>query len=189
MNVAMKAITNGVDIKRLVQTIEDVKAQPELAKFNFRIENRWIGCGENRSEVKGFSGCKQEWQHAQPFVLTADEADILLGQDRGANPVEYLLHALASCVTTSMIYHAAARGIQIEAVESALEGDLDLRGFLGLDPSVRNGYNQIRMTMKIKADATDQQLTELGRLGPTFSPVFDSITRGVPVTVTAQRMQ
>lgn len=189
MNVAMMPMTNGVDVKRLVQTINDVKAQPDLAKFKFRIANEWIGCGENRSQVSGFFGCNQELQHARPFVLTADEADILLGQDQGANPVEFLLHAIAACVTTSMIYHAAARGIQIEAVKSTLEGDLDLRGFLGIDPTVRNGYQQIRMTLNIKADATDEQLTELGRLGTSASPVFDSITNGVPVSVKAQRMQ
>jgi len=180
--------TNGVEVNRMFETISAVKAQPELAAFKFRIANRWAGCGENHTEVKGFRGCCQEMEHARKFTMVADEPDVLLGKDNGANPVEYLLHALAACLTTSMVYHAAAKGIAIEAVESTLEGDLDLRGFLGLDPTVRNGYQQIRMNMKIKANATDEQIEQLGALGPTFSPVFDSVTKGVPVMVTAGRM-
>jgi uncharacterized OsmC-like protein len=120
--------------------------------------------------------------------MVAAEPDILLGRDKGANPVEHLLHALASCVTTSMVYHAAARGIAVEWVESSLEGDLDLQGFLGLDPSVRNGYQQIRMKLRIKGDLSDEQLRELSSLGPTFSPVYDSIAKGVPISVSAERM-
>jgi uncharacterized OsmC-like protein len=188
MQAGQKKVTNGVDVNRLFQTIEDVKARPELAKFNFHISNRWNGGGQNQSEVKSFYGAGQEWQHAQRFTLIADEAEVLLGTDRGPNPVEYLLHALASCITSSMIYHAAAKGIAIQAVESTIEGDIDLRGFLGIDPSVRNGYQQIRMKFRIKADAPDEQIQELGRLGPRFSPVFDSVTNGVPVKVSAERM-
>jgi uncharacterized OsmC-like protein len=121
-------------------------------------------------------------------VLEADEPPILLGKDMAANPVEYLLHALASCLTTSMVYHAAARGIQIEEVESSLEGDIDLYGFLQLDKKVRNGYQGIRVNFKIKADVSDSELQEIGQLGPEHSPVFDSLTNGVPISVTAERM-
>jgi uncharacterized OsmC-like protein len=112
---------------------------------------------------------------------------VLLGKDEGANPVEFLLHALAACVTTSMVYHAAGQGITIESVESTLEGDIDLRGFLGIDRSVRNGYQGIRMKMRIKTDATEKQWERLVRLGPSFSPVFDSVTKGVQVEVSAER--
>ena len=112
-----------------------------------------------------------------------------MGRDKGVNPVEYLLHALAACVTTSMVYHAAARGIVIDQVESTVDGDLDLQGFLDLNPAVRKGYQQIRMKLRIKGDFTDQQLQELGGLGPMFSPVFDSVSKGVPVAVTAERMK
>jgi uncharacterized OsmC-like protein len=122
------------------------------------------------------------------LTLTADEPEILLGTDRAANPVEHLLHALAACVTSSMVYHAAARGIAIDEVESSLDGDLDLQGFLGLDPSVRNGYQQIRLKLRIKADVTDEQLQELSSLGPMFSPVYDSIRNGVPVFVSTERL-
>jgi uncharacterized OsmC-like protein len=102
--------------------------------------------------------------------------------------VEHLLHALAACLTTSMVYHAAANGIQIEEVESSLEGDLDLHGFLALDKKVRKGYQGIRVKFKIKADVPDDQLQEIGRLGPGYSPVFDSLTNGVPISVTAERL-
>ena len=188
MNVEVKQLINGVDVGRLMETIKAVKSQPDLASFKFRIANRWIGCGENQTEVRGFHGCNQENEHAQQLTMIADEPDLLLGQDQGANPVEYLLHALTACVTTSMIYHAAAMGIQVDAVESTMEGDLDLRGFLGLDPSVRNGYQQIRMKLRIKGNLTDEQIQQLGKLGPTFSPVYDTVTRGVPVMVAAERM-
>jgi uncharacterized OsmC-like protein len=179
---------NGVDTTRLQETIRAVKAAPELGQFNFRIKNRWIDAGENRSEVKSFHGCGQELSHTADFSLSADEPAILLGKDTGANPVEHLLHALAACVTTSMVYHAAARGIDIDEVESSLEGDLDLRGFLGLDPAVRNGYRGIQIKLRIKANVTDEQMQELGSLGPMFSPVFDSLTKGVPISVAAERL-
>jgi uncharacterized OsmC-like protein len=179
---------NGVDVTRLLETVSAVSASPELGRFKFRIENRWIDAGENRSEVKSFYGCGQSQSHKTCIVLAADEPDILLGTDRGANPVEHLLHALASCVTTSMVYHAAARGITIEQVESSLDGDLDLQGFLGLDPMIRNGYQQIRIKLRIKANVTDEQLRDLSSLGPTFSPVYDSLMKGVPISVSAERM-
>jgi len=182
------SFVNGVELNRLTDTIEAVKADPKVASFKFRILNRWIDGGQNRSEVQQFSAGGSEVQHKNGLILEADEPDVLLGTDRGANPVEHLLHALAACVTTSMVYHAAARGIAVEEVESSLEGDLDLRGFLGLAPSVRKGYQQIRLKLRIKADITDQELRELAALGPNFSPVFDSITKGVPISVSSERM-
>jgi uncharacterized OsmC-like protein len=181
-------LTNGVDTDRLHETVAAVKGSPELGRFTFRIENRWIDAGENRSQTKSFRAGGQEISHRADFTMAADEPEILLGRDKGANPVEHLLHALASCVTTSMVYHAAARGIPIEWVESSLEGDLDLQGFLGLDPTIRNGYQQIRLKLRIKADVNDEQLRELSSLGPTFSPVFDSIAKGVPISVSAERI-
>lgn len=182
------SLVNGVELNRLIDTIEAVKADPKVASFKFRIQNRWVDGGQNRSEVQQFSAGGNEVQHKNDLILEADEPEALLGTDRGANPVEHLLHALAACVTTSMVYHAAARGIAVEEVESSLEGDLDLRGFLGLAPSVRKGYQQIRLKLKIKADVTDQELRDLAALGPNFSPVFDSITKGVPITVTSERI-
>jgi uncharacterized OsmC-like protein len=187
MRQKLATIANGVDVSRLMETIEAVKASPELAKFQFRLHNRWIHSGENRSKVDAFSAGGTETQHKTAFTLVADEPEMLLGADNGANPVEHLLHALASCVTTSTVYHAAARGIAVEEVESTLEGELDLRGFLGLDPTIPNGYQGIRMKLFIKGNISDEQLHELSLLGPRFSPVYDSLARGVAILVTAER--
>jgi uncharacterized OsmC-like protein len=189
MQTKLATITNGVDVTRMKETIAAVKAAPQLGNFQFRIQNRWIDCGETRSEVQSFSAGGKEIRRKSVFILAADEPDILLGSDSAANPVEHLLHALASCVTTSMVYHAAARGIAVEQVESTLEGILDLNGFLGLDPNIRKGYQKINLKLRIKGDFTDEQLRELGSLGPQFSPVYDSLTRGVPVAVSAERLK
>jgi len=179
---------NGVNVDGLAQTIDAVKAAPTIAKFRFRVDNEWLEGAHNRSTINGFQGAGQLLQHARPLTLDADEPAILLGRDQGANAGEILLTALAACVTSTLIYHAAARGIAIEEVESSVEGDIDLRGFLGIDRNVRNGFENIRMNFKIRADVTDEQFEELAQLGPAFSPVLDSLTRGVPVTVQAQRM-
>jgi uncharacterized OsmC-like protein len=179
---------NGVMVDDLFNTINVIKATPSIAKFKFRIRNRWVDAGQTCSTADSFYGAGQEQSRSEPFVLEADEPPVLLGKDTGANPVEHLLHALASCLTTSMVYHAAARGIRIDEVESSLEGDLDLRGFLKLDQGVRNGYQGIRVKFKIKADVPDEKLQEISQLGPEHSPVFDSLTKGVPVSVTAERL-
>lgn len=179
---------NGVDVQRLFETIDSIKASPVIAKFRFRAENKWIDCGHNQTTIRGFHGACEDIDHKAPFVLDADEPEILLGQDKGANPVEHLLNALAGCVTSAMVYHAAARGIEIQELEATVEGDIDLQGFLGIRDDVRNGYQGIKMSYRIKADVSDEQLEELYKLGPSFSPVFDSVTKGVPVTVTAERM-
>ena len=190
MGTAQKASTiiNGVAVDGLFSTIEAVKATPSIAKFKFRIRNQWETGSRNRSSVATFTSANQELSHPQPYTLEADEPAILLGSDMAANPVEHLLHALASCLTTSMVYHAAVRGIQIEQVESSFEGDLDLHGFLDLNPGVRKGYQGIRVHFKIRANLPDEQLQEIVQLGTGHSPVFDSLTSGVPVTVTAGRM-
>lgn len=189
MQETLATITNGVEVTRIHETIAAVQENPQQGKFNFRIQNRWLNGGENLSEVRPFYAGGKLTKHKTKLVLSADEPEILLGTDNGANPVEHLLHALASCVTTSMVYHAAARGIAIEQVESTLEGDLDLRGFLGLAPQIRKGYQNIRLTVRVKAsNLTDQEFCELTALGPRFSPVYDSITRGVPVELVTERI-
>src|SRR5580700_6129868 len=189
MATTQKSITlNGVAVSELFSTIEAVKTTPSIAKFKFRIRNQWEDGSRNHSTVTTLSGANQELTHPVPFRLEADEPAVLLGNDTAANPVEHLLHALASCLTTSMVYHAAARGISIEEVESSFEGDLDLHGFLDLDKSVRKGYQGIRVNFKIKVDVADEQLQELVELGTGHSPVFDSLTNGVPVSVNAERL-
>ena len=181
-------VVNGVNVDNLFTTIDAIKATPAIAKFNFRIQNKWEGAAHNRSAINGFYGAGQELSRPKSFVLHSDEPAILLGEDSAPNPVEHLLHALAACVTTGMVYHAAARGIQIEEVESSFEGDIDLHGFLGLDPKVRKGYQGIRVNFKLKADVPDERLQEIVELGTGHSPVFDSLTNGVPVSVTATRL-
>lgn len=173
-------VMNGVDLERLGQTIQAVQQDPGLAKSQFRATNRWVSGGHNRSSIQGFYAAGQEdTSRTKPFVLDADEPPVLLGKDQGANPVEFVLHALAACLTTSLVYHAAARGIRLESVESQLEGDLDLQGFLGLSDQVRRGYKEIRATFNVKSDASVEQLEELTK----FSPVHDIVSNGVPVSI------
>lgn len=187
MTPTQTASVNGVNVPELFKTISEVKKTPGIAKFKFRIHNDWVDGPLNRSTISGYHGALQDFERPKQFYFEADEPPVLLGQDRAANPVEYLLHALAACVTTSLVYHAAAKGIEIKSVESELDGDIDLRGFLGLDKNIRNGYQGIRIKLRIDSDVPDAQFDELVRLGPTFSPVFDSISKGVPLTVTGER--
>ncbi|MFN2237274.1 MAG: OsmC family protein [Anaerolineales bacterium] len=175
---------NGVNVDQLFGNIDAIKNAPVLGKFKFRANNKWINGGHNQTTIKNFHGIQQEHDHDDPFVLDADEPPLLLGEDIGPNPVEYALTALAACVTSALVYHAAAKGIKLNAVESRIEGDIDLRGFLGISDDVRRGYENIRIYYKIDADVPDEQLEELVRMGTKYSPVFDTITN--PVTVTAQ---
>ena len=185
----MSNVINGVDVTNLMQTIDAVKADPTVAKFRFRLNNEWIEGGHNRSTLNEFYGAGQSHQRPSTFFLHADEPIVLLGHDSAPNPAEYLLTALAACVTSALVYHAAARGIKIDEIESQVEGDVDVRGFLGLDERVRKGFQNIRMTLAIRADVNDEQLEELASLGTGFSPVFDSVSNGVPITVRTERMK
>ena len=179
---------NGVAVEDLVSTVNAIKQTPTLAKFQFRVRNQWIDGPRSKSTAETFYGVGQEQSHARPFVLDADEPPVLLGTDTSPNAGDYLLHTLAVCMTTTIAYHAAARGIEIEEVESTLEGDIDLQGFLGLDESIRKGFQGIRVHFKIKADVPDEQLQEICQLGTQYSSVFDTLTKGVPISVTANRL-
>ena len=181
--IETKKAVNGVDVDELFGTIDAIKKAPVIAKFKFSASNKWMGGGHNRTTVKNFYGTQQDHERKEPFVLDADEPPLLLGRDLGPNPVEYALTALAACVTSSIVYHAAAKGIAIRSMESRLEGDIDLQGFLGIRDDVPKGYKEIRMFVKIDADAPPEMLEEIVQLGPTYSPVFDTITRAVPVSV------
>ena len=141
MTQLTETVRNGVDTERLFGTLDAIAAQPEIARFQFRARNRWIEGAHNRSVIKDFGGAGgEDTSRAEAFVLDAGEPAVLLGTDTGPNPAEHLLHALAACLTTSLVYVAAARGVRLTAVESTLEGDMDLRGALGLSKEVRNGY-------------------------------------------------
>jgi uncharacterized OsmC-like protein len=175
---------NGVNVDQLFGTIDAIKDKAEIAKFNFRAKNQWVNGAHNRTTIDDFSGACQVHKRQQPFVCDASEHPVLLGEDQGPNPVEYALKALAGCLTTALVYHAAARGIELDAVESTLEGDLDLHGFLGMDDSVRNGYEAVRVKFNIKGDISDETKAELCELAQKRSPVFDIISHAVPVKVT-----
>lgn len=174
---------NGVDVKGLFSTIDLIKQQPDIAKFKFRARNKWVDGTHNRATVKDFYGALKEDDSRDPAVYELDEPPILLGNNLGSNPVEYLLVGLSGCLTTSMIAHASARGIEIRGVESVYEGDIDLRGFLGLSDDVPVGYQSIRVYFKIDADISNDQKEELVRMAQKYSPVFNTITKSTPVSV------
>ena len=177
-------VRNGVDTATLFATLDAIKAQPEIAQFRFRAHNRWIDGAHNRSTIKDFYAANQEDEsRAEPFHIDAGEPAILLGTDTGPNPAEYLLHALAACLTTSLVYVAAARGVELTEVESTLEGDMDVRGALGLDDDYRNGFDRIRVTFRVAGNAPEEKLRELVERAQQRSAVFDMVTNGVPVAV------
>ncbi len=181
---SVDTVLNGVNVTQLFGAIELISGNAEIAKFKFRNRNRWIDGGLNRSSIDGFYGALEEQRRETPFVLDNDEPPVLLGEDRGANPVEQVLHGLAGCITTTLVYHAAAKGIKIHEMETSFEGDLDLRGLLGLPGAKRNGYEEIRVRVKVKADASREEIEELVKLAERRSPVYDIVTNPVPVKVT-----
>ena len=175
---------NGLDLAQMAQTVGALKGDSKLARVQFRASNYWIGGGENRSTIKGFYGAgAEDTSRSKPFVFTNGEPPVLLGHNEGANPVEFLLHALAGCVTTTTVLHASARGIKIESLSTELEGDIDLQGLLALDASVPAGYESIRIKMDIKADCSDEDLDDLLKFAQQHSPVCNTVCRPVPVTI------
>jgi uncharacterized OsmC-like protein len=179
---------NGVDVPTLFATLDAVKAQPAAAQFQFRASNRWVSGTHSRSLIKGYFGAGQEHEHngGEGFVLDGDHPPVLVGGDQGPTPVEFLLHALAACLTAGLVNVASARKIDLTEVESTVEGDIDLNGILGLSDEVRNGYQGIRIRFKIKGDAPEDKLRELLEQSRSRSAVYDSITNGVPVEVSAE---
>jgi uncharacterized OsmC-like protein len=175
---------NGVDTPTLFATLDAVKANPELAKFQFRATNRWVSGTHNRSTIRGFYGAGQEdASRTEDFVNDADHPAVLVGTNHGPTPVEYLLHAIAACLTAGIANVAAARGVPLREVSSTVEGDIDLRGILGLSDQVRNGYQGIRVSFQISGDAPDEVLRGLLEQSQARSAVYDVLTNGVPVSV------
>lgn len=182
--------TNGLDVTRLNETIHAVKETPEIAKFRFRAHNEWVDGSHAFSVVRDYFGLEREITIREyPFVLHCDEPDTLLGTNYGPNPVETVLHALASCVGSATLFNAAAQGVHIDKLEFDVEGDLDIRGFLGVRDDVRRGFQNIRMRCIIKGDAPDSKLEELVELGQKYSPVFDIVSHGVPITVIMEEQE
>ncbi len=174
---------NGFELESISETVNAIKSNPSIAKFEFRINNEWIAAGHNRSYIKDFyGGGKEDDSRSKQFVFDNGEPPILLGNNEGANPVEFVLHALAGCMTTTLALHAAANGISLDKVSSRIEGDLDVQGFLDLDPNIRNGYQNIRVSFDVEGDMTDAERTKLSDFCHK-SPVFDIITNKVPITL------
>jgi uncharacterized OsmC-like protein len=173
-----------VDSEKLFATLDLIKAQPELARFQFRATNRWIDGAHNRSTIKGFYAAGgEDSSRSEAFEIDAGEPAILLGTDTGANPAEYLLHALAACLTTSIVYVAAARKVRLTSVESTLTGDMDVRGALGVEDEPRNGFERITVSFRVAGDASEEKLHEVVARAKARSAVYDMVTNGVPVTV------
>ncbi|MBU1212793.1 MAG: OsmC family protein [Alphaproteobacteria bacterium] len=183
--VAEKATyLNGLNVQAAVDTIAALKADKSLAKFQFRARNTWISGGENRSTIRDFYGAGQEdSSRTASFEFTNGEPPVLLGNNEGANPVEFLLHALAGCVTTTFVLHAMARGITIKELSTELKGNIDLQGLLGLDDSVPAGYEQIDIKMNVKADCSDEELDALLAYAQKHSPTCNTVCRPVPVVI------
>jgi uncharacterized OsmC-like protein len=162
---------NGIAIDELAQTIRMIRAQPALADFEFRVRNEWERGGHSKTTIEAFHGANQENEHLQTFSLEADEPAVLLGKDQAPNPVEHLLNALVTCLTGALVYHAAARGIEIHALQSHVEGKIDLRGFLGISPDVPRGFQDIRVTFRIQSDGSEEVLRECAE----YSPVYNTL--------------
>jgi uncharacterized OsmC-like protein len=174
---------NGVDTATLFATLDAVKAAPEAARFQFRAHNQWLRGTHNRSTIDGFYGVGEERAHERSFHFDADHPAVLVGRDNGPTPVEYVLHALAACLTAGLANIAAARGVQLTEVHSTVSGDIDLNGILGLDPEVRNGYQQINVRFKVKGNASPEVLRELVEQSRSRSAVYDIIANRVPVSI------
>jgi uncharacterized OsmC-like protein len=174
---------NGVDTPTLFATLDAVKKQPELARFQFRATNRWEQGTHSRSRMESFHGAGGERKHVREFSFDADHPQVLVGRDQGPAPVEFLLHAIAACITAGIANIAAARGVTLYEVESTVEGDIDLRGILGLSKEVRNGYEQLRVSLKIKGGASPEKLEEIVEQSRARSAVYDVLTNGIPVAI------
>ncbi|MFC5179350.1 OsmC family protein [Nocardioides taihuensis] len=184
MNTTVRVARNGVDVPTLFATLDAVKANPELAQFQFRAHNRWVSGTHSRSSIQGFYGAMQEdTTRTTPFVYDADHPQVLTGQGNAPTPVEFLLHAIAACLTAGLGNIASARGVTLHEVESTVEGDIDLNGILGTAPAERNGYTGIRVSFRISGDADEQTLRELIEQSTRRSAVFDVLSNGTSVDV------
>jgi uncharacterized OsmC-like protein len=179
-----RPVRNGVDTATLFATLDAVRAQNEIADFQFRASNTWIDGTHSQTTFSGFYGAGQELQHLKETVVDADHPQVLVGADHAPTPVEYLLHAIAACLTGGIANIAAARGVTLTRVTSTVEGDIDLLGILGLgDGTVRNGYSGIRVTFRIEGDADADTLRGIVEQSRRRSAVYDALTNPTPVSI------
>ena len=178
-----RAPLNGVDTPTLFATINAVKDNRELAKFKWRATNKWIQGTKSRATIEKFDGAGGEHEHKKSYAYDADHPAVLCGEDEGPTPVEFLLVALTSCITSGIANIAAARGVKLTSVESTIEGDMDLQGILGLSDEVRNGYQNLKLTFDIKGDAPEEKLRQIVEQSRARSAVFDVLSNGTPVNV------
>jgi uncharacterized OsmC-like protein len=176
---------NGVDVTTLFATLDAVKAQPEAAQFQFRVTNRWVSGTHSMGTISGFYGVGTEQARDKSFVVEADHPEVLVGNDKAPTPAEHLLAALAACLTAGIGNISAARGVELTEVESTIEGDIDLNGILGLSDEVRNGFDNIRVNFKIRGNAPEEKLREIVEQSRARSAVFDVLTNGTNVSVSA----
>ena len=174
---------NGVDTPKLFATIGAVASQPPLGQFRFRAQSRWVGGTQSRTTIASFYGVGAEMQHEAPFQASADHPKVLCGEDNGPAPVEWVLHALAACLTAGIANISAARGVTLHSVDCSVEGDIDLQGILGLSDKVRNGFQAIRVAYTVKGDAPEEKLRQIVDQARARSAVFDILTGHVPVTI------
>jgi uncharacterized OsmC-like protein len=177
------AMRNGVDTATLFATLDAVKQAPEAAKFQFRAHNEWVSGTHNRTTIADYFGVGEERSHEHTFVFDADHPAVLVGQDHAPTPVEFVLHALAACLTAGLANIAASRRVRLTEVRSTVTGDIDLNGILGLNPDVRNGYERVSVRFTVKGDAPAEKLREIVAQSQARSAVYDIITNRVPVTI------
>lgn len=184
VKVPQDRVLNGLNVTEYERIVDAVRSEPKLAKFQFRASSRWEGGGLNRTTIRNFYGAGEEQGiENRRFTVDAAEPPVLLGKDEAPNPAEYLLHALVACLANTIVYKAASRGIVVDSIEASLEGDMDARRFLELSNDQRTGYQNIRASFKVKADAAPDELKELAQ----FSPIFDTVTRGTPVSIEIEK--
>jgi uncharacterized OsmC-like protein len=174
---------NGVNVPVLFATLDAVRGQKELARFQFRATSSWISGTHSKSTISSFYGAGQEHSHQKDFVFDGDHPAVLVGNDNGPTPVELLLVALAGCITAGIGNIAAARGIDLAEVESSVEGNIDLLGIFDMDKSVRNGYQDVKVQFRIKGNASKEELEGLVSRSVARSAVYDVMTNGIPVEV------
>lgn len=178
---------NGVNVNDLVLMTESIKQNPDLAEYSFRSTTKWVDGAYSKTRIQGFWGSgREDNTRERPFVMELDEPKMLLGTNRGPNAVEAALSALGSCLAVGVAYNAAARGIKLDALDIDIEGDLDLRGFLGIPEDgqpLRAAYDNVRVICRVKSDALPSEIKDLVEFAQETSPVLDLFRHPVPVTV------